>query len=367
MTTTKKKHRWTRKAIQAEVDKLDDEIQIYWDRNDELSKGDITRILENGLEGLDEVAEELTGMSRDYFWEREKEAIDAALDAMEDISPVSEKTKAAFLEMVIDSNKLLHNTDIKGLARNTGGAYFVVIVNEPEILFQAWRGVQSKGQVDELCELCTLLNVNPAPLQELVTCDNDNRPSYDPEPAVFPDHPERDGQEYVSLASLKSVLNETMYGGQLVFMLKMDVRDLIDNPDAYRSGPLTVKAGTLGVMYEYCNGAGSCDDMELLKDLTLPAGSFSFELDASRKWGLQSCYGFTDAPWKQGSVEIPEDERIVPCALCEKRIWLTDSWSPGGEATCAECDTEVTGRPHPPSLNPDNDPEPTTNIEGPLH
>lgn len=45
-------------------------------------------------------------------------------------------------------------------------------------------------------------------------------------------------------------------------------------------------------------------------------------------------------------------DEIIPCALCQKPIWFRDSWSPGDEAICAECDTEVTGRQHPPSLNP---------------
>ncbi len=53
-----------------------------------------------------------------------------------------------------------------------------------------------------------------------------------------------------------------------------------------------------------------------------------------------------------------EDDRITRCDLCGKKVWFTDSYSPGDSATCAECDTEVTGRQHPPSLNPDIDPEP---------
>jgi recombinational DNA repair protein (RecF pathway) len=38
------------------------------------------------------------------------------------------------------------------------------------------------------------------------------------------------------------------------------------------------------------------------------------------------------------------------CATCGKTIWFRDSYSPGDEAICAECDTEVTGRPHKPSI-----------------
>lgn len=46
------------------------------------------------------------------------------------------------------------------------------------------------------------------------------------------------------------------------------------------------------------------------------------------------------------------------CALCDKLIWVRDSWSPHDEAICAECDTEITGREHPPSLDPRTDAEP---------
>jgi len=43
--------------------------------------------------------------------------------------------------------------------------------------------------------------------------------------------------------------------------------------------------------------------------------------------------------------EIHEEE-IVDCTLCGKTILFVDSWSPGDEAICASCDTEVTGRVH---------------------
>ncbi len=43
-------------------------------------------------------------------------------------------------------------------------------------------------------------------------------------------------------------------------------------------------------------------------------------------------------------------EELAECALCAKPILLRDSYSPADEAICAECDTEVTGRIHPPSL-----------------
>lgn len=46
------------------------------------------------------------------------------------------------------------------------------------------------------------------------------------------------------------------------------------------------------------------------------------------------------------------DAELIECALCDKQLWFQDSYSPGDEAICAECDTEVTGREHPPTLPP---------------
>jgi len=54
----------------------------------------------------------------------------------------------------------------------------------------------------------------------------------------------------------------------------------------------------------------------------------------------------------------PLDDEIIECALCPRKIWFRDSYSPADDAICAECDTEVTGRTHPPSLNPTTDPPP---------
>jgi hypothetical protein len=305
MTKVKKRkgRRWSNKALKAEVEKLDDTIELYWHYNDEFCTNDVATIFEKGLEGLDEISMAIQDMNWEEFDRMKEEAIERRLDAMRLFDKVSDKTEKRFRAMVEDSEKLLTDCNLRQLARNTGAVRCVVIVNEPQISFQAWRGVESKHQVDELCELCTILNVNPKKLQSFVTCDNDNRPSYDPEPAIFPDHPEREGHEYVTIESVVATLNETSYGGQLVFMFELPLVGLIENPDGYTKGDIRIKKGTLGLIFEYMNGAGSCEDMELLKDLELKAGTFSLELDAGRKWGLQACYGFTDQPWKQGSVE----------------------------------------------------------------
>lgn len=312
MPTIYKVKRWSDEALQAEVDKLDNEVELYWHYDSELCEKDVSKIFEDGLEGLDEVSMGLEDLNQEEFWRMKEAAIEERLTAMRLVQKVRRSDEKRFREMIDDSDKLLSNVNLKQLARNSGSARCVVIVNEPEISFQAWRGVESKHQVDELCEMCTLLNVNPKSLQSFVTCDNDNRPAYDPEPAIFPDHPEREGHEYATIDSVAATLNETSYGGQLVFMLKLPLVDLIENPEAYTKSALKIRKGTLGLIYCFMNGAGSCEDMELLKDLTLPFGSFSLRLDATLCHGLQSCYGFTDKPWKQGSIEPVGEIQTTP-------------------------------------------------------
>lgn len=303
------KYNWTNQDLAAEVAKLDDTVELYWDYRDELSREDVAKIAENGWEGVDEVRDELESRNMEEIWRLQEAAIERALESMRKRGEVSCKTERRFRAQIEESDKLLTDGNLKGLARGNRGGRFTVMLHEPEISFQAWRGVQSKGQVDELCALCAILNVNPVHLQPLVVADNDNRPSYDPEPVVFPDHPERDGNEYVNLKDFLSEINEVSYGGHLVFMFALDVADLVENPDAYRNGPLKICKGTLGLIYEYCNGAGSTAEMPLVKDLILPAGSYDFRYDDGRRWGLQACYAFTAEPWRQGSVEPVSEEQ----------------------------------------------------------
>ena len=308
MTTTYKVKKWSDEALQAEIAKLADTVELFWHYDNKLSSEDVATILDKGLEGFDEVEMELQDRNWEDFDRMKQEAIDERLAAMRLVQKVRRSDEKRFRELVDESDKLLSDVDLQQLARNTGAVRCVVSVNEPWISFQAWRGVESKGQVDELCALCDLLKVNPKKLQALVTCDNDNRPTCDPEPAIFPDRPEREGHEYVTLDAVAAALHETSYGGQLVFMLKLPLTDLIANPDAYAKSALKIHKGTLGLIYCFMNGAGSCENMELLKDLTLPFGSFSLRLDATLRHGLQSCYEFTDAPWQRGSIMPVEDD-----------------------------------------------------------
>jgi hypothetical protein len=314
MTEAPKRHRWTNKALQAEVDKLDDEVEIYWDYRDELGEDDIVLILDKGLEGVDEVEMELTHLNDENLNEARDREIDQQLEYMRKRHPVSESAEKRFREMVDESDKLQFSAALKDLARRTE-ADFVVILEEPEMDYQAYRGVQTTSQVADFCKLFELLNVNPEHFQKWVTADNDDRPSYDPDPVIFPSHPERDGHEFVTLEHVHDIMNETNYGGRLMFMVRLKVSDLIEEIDAFKAGPIKVHKGTYCFPYCTMNGAGPCAEMILQKDLILPAGSFTIRLDSKMHYGIQSCYGFTAEPWKAGHIttleEKPKEDVVV--------------------------------------------------------
>jgi DNA-directed RNA polymerase subunit RPC12/RpoP len=50
------------------------------------------------------------------------------------------------------------------------------------------------------------------------------------------------------------------------------------------------------------------------------------------------------------TLEEIKSSEIIACSLCGKRLYFADSWAPGDEAICSECDTEVTGRQHLPTI-----------------
>lgn len=294
-------HRWTDKALKAEVAKLGDTVEIYWGYRDELGTEDVVKILEQGQTGVDEVEHELISYNFDSLCESRGCEIDTHLACMRRHHSVSPAAEQRFRDLVKDSDKLLFDANLKDLTRRTT-ANFLVMLPEPHSDYQAYRGVESAHQVEVFCKWFELLNVNPAHFQTWVTADNENRPSYDKEPVIFPEHPERDGNEFVLLEQVHDIMNETNYGGQMVFMVNLTVWDLIEHIEAFKRGPIVVKKGTWCFPFCTMNGAGPCAEMILQKDLTLPAGSFELRLDSKLRYGVQSCYGFTGDVWKAGSI-----------------------------------------------------------------
>lgn len=68
---------------------------------------------------------------------------------------------------------------------------------------------------------------------------------------------------------------------------------------------------------------------------------------------------------KPATVNVVEvEDEVIRCAYCPKIIWHSDSWAPGDEALCSECNKEVTGRWKGPSIVPGFNPPPSDeNVE----
>lgn len=67
---------------------------------------------------------------------------------------------------------------------------------------------------------------------------------------------------------------------------------------------------------------------------------------------------------KPATVNVVEvEDEVIRCSSCPKIIWHTDSWAPGDEALCSECNREVTGRWKGPSIVPGFNPPPPTEDE----
>jgi len=61
-------------------------------------------------------------------------------------------------------------------------------------------------------------------------------------------------------------------------------------------------------------------------------------------WDSDTGMGARDAE----TLSVDLDDEFIACGGCDKIIPFEDSYAPGDDALCAECDTEVTGRDHTP-------------------
>lgn len=55
---------------------------------------------------------------------------------------------------------------------------------------------------------------------------------------------------------------------------------------------------------------------------------------------------------------VPVADELTECSCCHKWLWLSDSWAPGDEPLCSECNREVTGRWEQPTIDPSKFPPP---------
>jgi hypothetical protein len=78
-------------------------------------------------------------------------------------------------------------------------------------------------------------------------------------------------------------------------------------------------------------------------------------------WTLSAVYNQLRAMSHQTAenAEIVQvDDEIIQCSCCPKLLWFSDTWSPGDEVLCSECNKEVTGRWQGPTVDPSKAPPP---------
>lgn len=289
----------TEEQLMEVVNRLGDN-EIYWEYDDELSNEQITDLIAGRV---DDVEMEIVENNFEHLHDQREVAISNSLYDLRRKFLVTDEVEKRFRSLIDEHDKLLDSANLRDIAKKTE-AYFVVVVKEPELNYQSWRGIETPGQADEINHLCEILNCNPAPMLDRLGDANYN----DDIPLKLDDHPERDGNEYATTKMVGDCLREATYGGQLVFMCKMRVSDILDKTEEPQA--LRIHRGTLGIIYTFSNGAGSCPDIKLMKDLVLPPDIYDFDLDSNYLYGVQRCYGFTDETWKVGHVTFEEQNAI---------------------------------------------------------
>jgi hypothetical protein len=153
---------------------------------------------------------------------------------------------------------------------------------------EGWRGIRELEEVEGICEL---LNISPHHLQALVAVEE----------LVLPEIPERAGNECVSPQGLRDIFLNSTHGGRVAFLVSLDLQDWADLEDREACG-LRVKAGTNVCIHDYCNGATG-GETDLIRDVILPAGSYTLDYDRNKQRGIQACCGLTVSAWS-GEIEI---------------------------------------------------------------
>ena len=281
-----------------ELKRLHPCFELYWDYRDGLSEKNIQQALEDG--NFYELEQELIDLNMDNLYHMRQSA---ARQLVEDIGvDPDHPCYDLLLGKATDrlEEEILDDANIKDLIRNSDSWGFVVIPNGVETYMEGWRGI---SELEEVSGICDFLNVSPHHLQGLVT----------PHDLILPTIPEREGQEAVDPPELYGMFLESIHGGNLCFMVSLDLRNwfLEGGMDTAGENGLIVCKGTDVTLHDYVNGATSCGFTTLTRDLVLPAASYEIRYDRSRRYGIQHCCDLPKSAWS-GSVKpvTPTDEKV---------------------------------------------------------
>lgn len=257
--------------------------EIYIDYRDELTKEQISKVLEGRADEVRFEIEEFCNaqMDRDdYYWQEMAEALEVERWQIEEW--LSEDGFWPWSELTdYDWSKLLRNTP----------AMISATVWEATWDFYNWA---YGGPVfySDVKESLKILGINPLDFRNKDhgwSLSGDNKLK-----GWFPDMPNR-----VPVVDLADTVPQALYNGVMNFCLG-NLEDLLEVLNS-KSKEITFKAGTNVVMYDYGNGAGIAE-FELKKDLTIQRKKVEFRNDDAVRWGIEECYGFGQEYWNAGSV-----------------------------------------------------------------
>lgn len=182
------------------------------------------------------------------------------------------------------------------LLRNTN-AKITGIVWDAEFNFNNWA-YGGPLNYQDVKETLKILGINPYEFKKeglsrgsgSTTSGNGKFKGY------FPDMPNRE-----PAIDPKELWNNlcTLYDGVMTFCLG-DLENIAEVLSS-ESDKITFKKGTNVVFYEFGGGAG-ITEVQLTKDVTLKRKQVEFRNDASFRYGVQACYGFTNDYWAEGEI-----------------------------------------------------------------
>jgi len=287
--------------------------EMYWDRNSDLSNEQVEKII-SSEDGIHEVSNELYDMNIDYIFDQEEEAIKELIgrfkladtdDENYDEDELVKELKDEFQEYIhVDMNieQLIRNTHRPKITLNTDYS-----LDENEFNRIEYSNVEM---------ILDLFNINPKTFGELLRSGHgfteSGKAGYaNKDISSFPDMPERNGKEKVKPADLVEDIANTNYsGGQLVFLMHLDLNGFIKNRKEIMENGFILKSGTSGHFHNYANGSGGVG-FDTISDIIFKKSEihYKFQEDESISYGVQNTYGLVGDAWN-GTIELLDGKKM---------------------------------------------------------
>jgi hypothetical protein len=260
--------------------------EIYVDYNDELSKEQVTQILDGkSIEVRWEIedADSMYENDYSYYWETMCGELGCTMEDVEKWLSEDDGFYPSHEMSEHEWKKLLDNTSV----------CITATVWDAEWNFGNWA---YNGPVNyaDVKETLKILGINPLEFKQIKV--GGSMSGGDQLRGWFPDMPNREPK-----VDPKELWNNmiVLYDGVLNFCLG----DLSNIAEALEDDPkyLTFTKGTNIVMYDFGNGAG-ITETQLTGDVKIPRKMVEFRNDADNQYGIQECYGFVHSYWKEGCV-----------------------------------------------------------------